>query len=71
MVDKLVARGLTLVIVGLIAVTAGAALTCGYHGLLDVLGGQLTPGSVRLGVCPAFGAAAALLIRYKDDLMDR
>ncbi|HZL34870.1 MAG TPA: hypothetical protein VFC78_06140 [Tepidisphaeraceae bacterium] len=71
MVDRVVSSGLTLIVIGLITLTSGAAVACAYQILIDLFSGQLAAGSIRAAACLPFALAAAVLMRYRADLMDR
>ena len=71
MVDRVVSRGLTVLVIGLITLTSGAAVACAYEALVDLLGGHLFAGSTPAALCLPAAAAAGILMRYREDLMDR
>ena len=68
--DAILNRSLRLTVVGMIAVTGFAALILGYLGFFELLWGNFPAAGARLGWGAGAGAAALLLIRYRDDLID-
>ena len=71
MLDRLIFRTLTVIVVTLISASAGAALIVGYWGLLEMLTGRAGHGAAMLAVCPVLAWVSILLIRNRDDLTDR
>jgi hypothetical protein len=49
---------------------AGGTLVCVHSGVLRICSGGTHAGIVLLGVSAALAVAAALLIRYRNDLAD-
>jgi len=71
MVDRLIARSLTALIVSLISGLAAASLIIGYYGLMQLLTGQMTRGGVLIAVSPLLIGISFLLIRNREDLTDQ
>ena len=71
MVDRLIARTLTALIVSMISGLAAASLIIGYYGLMQLLTGQMTRGGVLIAVSPLLIAISFLLIRHREDLTDQ
>lgn len=71
MIDRVLAGALNFVIVGMIALLSAASLACGHWGALRMLSGNWTGGGVLLGVAAVFAVATWLLIRNRNDLVDR
>jgi hypothetical protein len=71
MVDRLIAHGLSVVVIGLITLSFGAAIFCGYRSLVECVEAHWGAAGVHLVLCGPLSVAATLLIRHKDDLMDK
>ena len=71
MVDRLISIALNLTIMGLITALAAASLICGHTGLLRILEAAPGRGAPLLGAAAASAVAALLVIRYRNDLVDR
>ncbi|HET6251542.1 MAG TPA: hypothetical protein VFE47_27910 [Tepidisphaeraceae bacterium] len=71
MVDRLISRGLSIMVMGLITLTFGGAVLLAYRALFELLAAQFTDGAWRFAAVIPLALAARLLIRHKDDLMDR
>ena len=71
MVDRLISRGLSMVVLGLLTMTGGGAIIVAYRGIYELLCGKMTGGAVLLTASLPLGLAARLLMRHKDDLMDK
>ncbi len=57
-------------IVGLIAIIALASLILSYNGLLTIFTGDIIRAVTKIGWGITLAAAALLLIRYRNDLID-
>jgi hypothetical protein len=71
MVDRLISHGLSIMVMGLVALTFGGAIVLAYRGLFELLAGHLADSAFRFAAVIPLALAARLLIRHKDDLMDR
>jgi hypothetical protein len=70
MVDRLVSGALRAVIMTAITLLAGGTLVCVHAGVLRLCSGGTQAGIAFLGVSGALAIASALLIRYRNDLVD-
>jgi hypothetical protein len=68
MVDRLISQGVWLIVMGLIALTFGGAILCGYRGLFEIISGHLIAALACLIAAPSLGVAARMLIHNKEDL---
>lgn len=71
MMDRVLSRLLWLLVMGLIVGCGGGATSLLYGGILQLCGGQVTPGLIQLSGAALPSAACYLLCRYGNDLMDR
>ncbi|HEX4792601.1 MAG TPA: hypothetical protein VH370_02355 [Humisphaera sp.] len=71
MVDRLIARSLTALIVSMISGLAAASLIIGYYGLMQLLTGQMSRGGVLIAISPLLIGISFLLIRHREDLTDQ
>lgn len=71
MMDRILSGTLNLVIVTLIATLSAAALACGHWGVLRILCGNWEGGTALLCGAAALTIAAWILIRNRNDLVDR
>jgi hypothetical protein len=69
--DKLLWGMLNLVIVGMITLLAAAALVCAHTGVLRLCAGVRQTGFGLLAGAGAFSIAAGMLIKHRNDLVDR
>jgi len=69
-IDRLVSGALHLVVMTIIATLAAGALVCAHWGLLLLIGGTSTGGCGLLAGGSTAAIAAALLIRYRNDLVE-
>lgn len=70
MQDLLLARSLRYTILLVICAVTVAALLLGYRGMLELIAGDYRTGGIGLGWGIGSAAAALLLIRYREDLID-
>jgi hypothetical protein len=70
MVDRLVSGALRAVIMTAITLLAGGTLVCAHAGVLRICSGGTHAGITLLGAAGGLALAAALLIRYRNDLVD-
>lgn len=70
MLDRLIFGALRAVIMTAITLLAGGTLVCVHSGVLRICSGGTHGGIVLLGVSAALAVAAALLIRFRNDLAD-
>ena len=68
--DAILNRSMRLTVVGMIAATGFAALILGYQGFFELLWGNFAAAGAKLAWGAGSGAAALLLMRYRDDLID-
>lgn len=71
MLDKLVSGALHLVVMTIIATLAAGALVCAHWGVVLMIGGAAKGAWGLLAGGAAAAAATAVLIRYRNDLVDR
>ena len=71
MIDRIISRTLTTIIVTMISGLAAGALLCGYYGFLEMLTGQFARGSAVAAISPLLAWASYLLVQHRDDLTDR
>lgn len=71
MIDKLLWGALKGVIMTLISVLAACALVCAHTGVLRLCCGGTRAGVGLLGVAGALVGAACLMIKHRNDLVDR
>lgn len=71
MVDWMIGRTLSLVIMTMIVALAATALICAHWGLLALIGGAAGQGARILLAAAALAVAAGLMIRHRNDLVDR
>lgn len=71
MMDRILSGTLNFVIVTLIAGLSAAALACAHWGALRILSGVWAGGAGLLGGSAVLASAAWLLIRNRNDLVDR
>ena len=71
MVDRILSGMLNLVIVTLISTLSAAALGCAHWGALRILGGTWYAGAALLVTSVGLAMAAWMLIRNRNDLVDR
>jgi hypothetical protein len=69
--DRLLTRGLWLVVMCLIAGTAMGGLVLLYSGLFQLISMQLQAGGIVLGAGVLLGVASWMLCKHSDDLIDR
>lgn len=67
--DRLISRGVALVVMGLITLTFGGAVLCGYRGFFEMVCGHLALGAIEIGAAVPLGIGAWMLIRNKEDLI--
>lgn len=70
MVHHLISGALRAVIMSAITLMAGATLVCAHAGILRLCMGTPGPGITFLGVAGGLAIGAAVLIRYRNDLVD-
>lgn len=70
MIDRLVSGALRAVIMTAITLLAGGTLVCAHAGVLRLCSGATPAGVTCLGVSAGLAIAAALLIRFRNDLVD-
>lgn len=70
MIDRLVSGTLRAVIMTAITLLAGGTLVCAHAGVLRICSGGAPAGVPLIGAAAALALAAALLIRYRNDLVD-
>lgn len=70
MIDRFVSGALHLVVMSIIATLAAGALVCAHWGLLLLIGGTSKGGCGLLAGGAGAAIAAALLIRYRNDLVE-
>ena len=70
MFERLVSGTLRAVIMTFITLLAGGTLVCVHAGVLRLCCGATHAGITLLGVSARLAIAAALLIRYRNDLVD-
>ena len=71
MIDRVLAGALNFVIVSMIAVLSAASLACGHWGVLRMFSGNWSGGTVLVGIALVLAIATWLLIRNRNDLVDR
>jgi hypothetical protein len=71
MSDRLLNGALWLLVMGMIASTAGAGLILGYRGVFALCAGLYLKGGITMGVGTILAAGSYLLARNGNDLMDR
>jgi hypothetical protein len=71
MIDRVLAGALNFVIVTMIAVLSAASLACGHWGVLRMFGGNWPGGVVLVAVSALLALSAWMLIRNRNDLVDR
>ena len=71
MIDRILTGALHLVVMTIITALAAVALACAHWGALRLIGGTMGSGCGLLIAGGASAVAAALLIRYRNDLVDR
>jgi hypothetical protein len=69
--DKLLSGALNLVIMGMITLLAGATLVCAHSGVLRICAGARGSGGVLLGVAAMLSLATWMIIKFRNDLVDR
>jgi hypothetical protein len=67
---RLITGALRALIMSAITLLAGATLVCAHAGILRLCMGTITPGITFLGVAAGLAIGAAVLIRYRNDLVD-
>lgn len=70
MSHRLISGALRMVIMSAITLLAGATLVCVHAGILRLCMGTAGPGITFLGIGAGLAIAAAVLIRYRNDLAD-
>ena len=71
MMDRMIAGAMNFVIVTMIAVLSAASLACGHWGVLRMFSDNWTGGVVLMAVAAGLASATWLLIRNRNDLVDR
>ncbi len=71
MMDRLLVTLLNLTVVTLITAVAAASLILGYSGLLLLLGAHFVGGSAYMTAATGFALGALVLVRNRNDLVDR
>jgi hypothetical protein len=71
MSDRLLTGTLWVLVMGMIAVTAGAGLILGYRGVFAMCAGAFLKGGITIGVGMILAGGSYLLARNGNDLMDR
>jgi hypothetical protein len=69
--DKLLSGTLNLVIMGMITLLAGATLVCAHTGLLRICAGTRSSGAILIGTAGMLALATGLVIKFRNDLVDR
>lgn len=70
MIDRLVSGALRALIMTAITLLAGGTLVCVHAGILRLCSGAMSAGTTFLGVAGGLAIASALLIRFRNDLVD-
>lgn len=70
MLNRLISGALRAVIMSAITLMAGATLVCAHTGILRMCMGTPRAGAAFLGVAAGLAIGAAVLIRYRNDLVD-
>lgn len=70
MLNRLVSGALRAIVMTAITLLAGGTLVCAHAGVLRLCCSNPAGGLTLLGVSAAMAIAAAVLIRYRNDLAD-
>lgn len=70
MANRLISGALRVVIMSAIMLMAGATLVCAHAGILRLCMGTPREGIAFLGISAGLAIGAAVLIRYRNDLVD-
>jgi hypothetical protein len=71
MMDKLLWGAMNLVIVTLISTMAATALFCAHTGVLNIFSGNIHGGIILLTLSAGLAGGSGLMIKYRNDLVDR
>ena len=71
MIDRVLALALNLVIVAMISTLSAASLACAHWGVLRMLAGTVGQGVGLVGGSAMLAMAGWLLIRHRNELVDR